>query len=160
MMTMNEYLRLAKTTILKHGGAYKTRLINDEDAVGEVANAMMMADYTYDDSKGAQPTTWRVNQAIFRISKIVRQMKRHAKCVGIPKGFDAIDKDTSLEGYEQILDDNRKIITEKQRKYIDAIYRDGYTMEEVAQQFGVSKQAICFTVNRAITKIRENGVFQ
>lgn len=58
--------------------------------------------------------------------------------------------DSGIDGriLRQLLDDN---LTNKQKCYIMLYYRDGLTMEEIAERFGVAKS----TVSRTIFRGRE-----
>ena len=71
-LSMNEYLNQAKKIMLNNNCFY---LAKDDDAVGEVASRMMMADHTWNGNSSRE--TWRYNQAWYAITKILKRNKKH-----------------------------------------------------------------------------------
>lgn len=70
--SLDWYINQAQGVICKYG--YKSMLYDFEN-IGIVANYMMVADQTYDESRGASRQTWRIKRGIFALKRIWRDSK-------------------------------------------------------------------------------------
>lgn len=156
-LSLNQYLSLAKTLILKYGGGYKNKLIRDENAIGEVAYALMMADQNYDSTKGTKESTWRIQNAIFKISHLIREIRKNPH-ISLNE-IDFAQKEPIENNCEEIIQKNRGILTQKQIDYLNLTYIDGFSQKEIAKQKNVTKQAVSFSLKRATKRLQKNGIF-
>lgn len=60
------------------------------------------------------------------------------------------EKDLSLSLY---YDFYGEFLTEKQAKLFDCYYNDDYSLAEIAQEFGITRQGVLDTLKRAQTKL-------
>ena len=56
---------------------------------------------------------------------------------------------------EGLLDSKSKILTKKQRVLVSAVYREGKTPEQAAQERGVSRKAVYTAIGRALERLRK-----
>jgi RNA polymerase sigma factor (sigma-70 family) len=167
-MTLKDYLSLSKTLILKYGRGYKQKLIQDENAIGEVAFSIMRADQIYNPGKNTKPSTWRIKQAIYKILHLIKEIRDQSHIVSLDQymngnghKLDFTEEPPILENdCEDIIETNKGILTEKQTQYLNLIYKDGFSQKEIAQQLGVTKQAVSFSLKRAERKLKRYGVFK
>jgi RNA polymerase sigma factor (sigma-70 family) len=144
-----------------------------EDLLQEARLATVSAIRTFDPSKNAKLITHIYNQIKFRFSHYIRSNTGTIKIPALvasdpgkikPKIVDnqilydnSNDKALTVEMSENklLIDDYFKVLNEKQRKILTLIYLEGYTCDEVAVKFNVTRQAVNFTANKALKLIRE-----
>ena len=157
------YIKQAEGIICKYG--YKSMLYDFEN-IGIVANYMMVADQTYDESKGASKKTWRIKRGIFALRRIWRdsKLKKNKKHVSlhtpIPELggrelYSTLESKTKSREFKNV-DEwvNHKSLNEKQKKYLRLYYIDEINMSKIAKIEGVSRQAVHFVVKKAIEAIK------
>ncbi|MDO5717170.1 MAG: sigma factor-like helix-turn-helix DNA-binding protein [Tissierellia bacterium] len=47
----------------------------------------------------------------------------------------------------------KNLLTEKQRNCVDLYYNNDYTMQEIADEMGITKQAVSLTIRKAVNKL-------
>ena len=52
------------------------------------------------------------------------------------------------QSYECALEFYAALLTDKQMNYIELYYADDYSLAEIAEEFGVSRQAVCDNIKR------------
>jgi hypothetical protein len=62
----------AKKLICRYG---KPEMLKDPENVGMVIHYMVVADETYDPTRGAKKSSWRLTRAIYAIKNIARKMR-------------------------------------------------------------------------------------
>lgn len=84
--SLDDYLILAKKVIAKFGHSMSTKMLKDEDAIASVANALMMADWRWDENyqntKGTKKTkySYRNQCAIWAIQTYIsKEYKNNQK---------------------------------------------------------------------------------
>lgn len=157
--TLKEYINLAKTLILNYGGNYKHKLIMDENAIGEVAYALMIADQNYDSTKGMKESTWRIQNVIFKISHLIREIRKNSNTISLDSYIDFAQKEPIENNCGEIIQKNNGILTQKQVDYLNLTYVDGFSQKEIAKQKGVTKQAVSFSLKRATRRLQKYGIF-
>ena len=144
-----------------------------EDLIQEAQLATLKAIRTYDKSKNVKLITHIYNQINFRFSHYTRS---DTGTIKIPSGVindplknkpKIIDNQVfvdnpSLEPFYHlnfenslIIDDCFKLLNDRQKKILKMIYLEGYTCDQVAQEFNISRQAVNFAANNALKIIRE-----
>jgi RNA polymerase sigma factor (sigma-70 family) len=142
-----------------------------DDLFQEAQLATLNAIRTFDESKNVKLITHIYNQINFRFSHYSRSntgiIKVPAKYLTDesvrPKIIDCdfmYDNADNLGSYK-ISDNNLMIeeylgiLSDKQKDIVSKIHLDGYTCEEVAHMYGVSRQFITQTVHSSLNKIRK-----
>ena len=179
--TLYDYLGHAKRMIVyfTHGSLSK-QMLSSEDAISNVATAIMLADWTWDESyigktgKKCTKHTYRNLRGLWAIkSYLVRQKRKNKnKIDSINKNIDEDGTQLSsiLQGdseppikailkseLREILEDviSCGIITQQQEKYLRSYYFDSMSYSEIARENGVSRQAVHDSVSRAIKSLEE-----
>jgi RNA polymerase sigma factor (sigma-70 family) len=185
--SLSTYIDLAKKTISKFGPKFynglSIEMLNNSDAVSDVATAMMYADWRFDPSrtgKDGQSKTlysYRNQCAIWAIKTYVtNKYKKHTDNISL----DFISKDTD-NSMHSTLSDNRVSepieilikqeqsenlsknisellsnpnLSEKQREQIRLYYLEKHTLSQIGKKFGVSREAVRQNIKRAIEIIK------
>ena len=168
MLTLNEYLRLSKKLIASYEKRTGEKIFND-DMIGDVANAMMRADWNYDARKSElEPYQYRrmfgLNAILWR-KKSPRAHKRvpfdsfgyHKSLVTEQTPLDILIEQEQLgrSCIQQRLDFllNNAGLTDIQKDYMK-LYSTGQTIADVARAKNVSEQNASQTINIAMSKLR------
>jgi RNA polymerase sigma factor (sigma-70 family) len=116
--SMNDYLVLAKKAISKFGHSMSGKMLKDEDAIAIVANALMMADWRWDENykntKGTKKTkySYRNQCAIWAIqtylSKEYNKHKRFDKVYSL----DYVTESEGMTSAHNLIKDNRNLTPE------------------------------------------------
>jgi RNA polymerase sigma factor (sigma-70 family) len=183
---LSVYMDLAKKTIAKFGAsiypALAVEMLKSEDAIADVATAIMYADWRWDNTRsgfnGQKKTqySYRNQCAIWAIKTYVSQKQKK----GNVKVSSCLDKNESSyvssipeksnnnpalivqeketqnnlsNTIKQILDSS--IITDKQRDQIRQYYYEDKTLSEIGKQYGVTREAIRQNIQKALSKIKE-----
>tara|TARA_R100000808_G_scaffold16552_1_gene37294 strand:- start:3768 stop:4289 length:522 start_codon:yes stop_codon:yes gene_type:complete len=163
MKGLRDYLKEAQGIIVKWG---PVGLLYDDECIGYVAGKMMEADWRYDATKGASPTTWRITCGRWAIYNWIRQKKNYAKKA--PISLNAVGSSEGAEIWETLEDhrnvsnkrldvDYKKhisILSKIQKEYVVKHFEEGISMTDIANEKGVSRQAVSISIKGAVEKIR------
>lgn len=186
--SLSTYISLAKKTISKfapkfYNGLAKEMLSNEE-AVSDIATAIMYADWRYDSSRtgktGLKKTlySYRNQCAIWAIKTYVtNKYKQNNKHISINYMSDDADHDISSiicnkntmspvdELIEKEYNENIKtnislllendILSEKQRDQIKMYYFDDMTLTQIGKHYGISREAVRQNIKRGIDLIKK-----
>ena len=155
-------------------------MLASEDAISNVATAIMFADWTWDEiyvgknGKKCSKYTYRNLRAIWAIKSYLVRQKRKSKhkidSINISIDEDGSQLCSILEGnYElpiekilkselrELLEDviSCGIITDRQEEYLRLYYFDSMSYSEIGRESGVSRQAVHDAVNRAVKSLEE-----
>lgn len=163
-LTLNEYLLGARKLLNIYGyNCHK----NDEDAIAFVASYMMKADETCNEELSCR-NTWRYNQAKYAILKLRSKYRKQKRgLISLNKTIKrSSDRDICLQ---DIIPDNRKdrdgtikeilqIASQKlskmQLRCFSLYYVNGFTMDQIGHQLGITKQAVSLNIKVSIHKIK------
>lgn len=165
-LTLGEYLTGARKILTKQQCGHLTE---DEDVVADVANKMMMADYTWNGSSTRE--TWRYNQAKYAIYKILnKKTKRRKKNIqSLDYGWDdpqgnhnstlasQIPDRQSSKVYEQfieICDLAENILTDRQLVCFNMYYKDHRSMDEIGKLLGITRAAVSLHIQNGKKKLK------
>jgi len=178
---LHEYLGHAKRIIAYFAhGSLRSQMLSSEDAISNIATAIMFADWTWDENhigksgKKCSKYTYRNLRGIWAIKSYLVRQKRKNK-YKVDSINISIDEDGSqlcsiLDGnYEppiekilkselrELLEDviSCGIITDRQEKYLRSYYFDSMSYSEIGRERGVSRQAVHDAVNRAVKSLEE-----
>lgn len=186
--SLSQYISLAKKTISKFGPKFyknlSAEMLKSEDAISDVATALMYADWRYDANRtgktGLKKTrySYRNQCAIWAIKTYITQ-KYKAKN---SRNEYSLDFETNDKTLNDLIPDTKEIspleklieneetnllsediknligsgcITEKQKEQIILYYFDGYTLAEIGRKFSVSREAVRQNIKRAIDSIKK-----
>jgi RNA polymerase sigma factor (sigma-70 family) len=179
-MTLPEYLKAAEKAIKFFAPKIKGNLVNEllksDDAISNVAYAMMTADWKYKEGKGMTQYNYRNNYAFFAIRSYLTRKSKGLRKTGIIRSLD-FDMDDGNNFYQIISDGNAVnpldtmleeddnfgevldrmtdgTITEKQSKCIQMYFFDGLTYEQIGNKMGVTKERVRQNINNGLDKIR------
>lgn len=185
---LSVYLGLAKKTISKFAPQFypglRMELLNNDDAVSDIAHAIMQADWKWDaNRKGHEGKTkskysYRNQCAIWAIKTYISQ-KYKKKNSNL--SLDTVITDDEGNTFAQSLHDNSSndpyvlvsekeqsdnlktiinrlissdLLTEKQRQQIRMYYFEDKTLLEIGNKFGVTREAIRQNIQKGINRIR------
>ena len=156
--TLSDYLGHAQRIIgyfaPRIRGGLSREMLASEDAIANVANAIMIADWTWDEKytgkngKVCSRHTYRNLRGIWAIKSYLVRRKRRGKYP-----VSSINTEVDEEVLEEII--SCGIITERQEEYVRLHYFDSMSFSDIGKQHGVSRQAVHDAVTRAINKLGE-----
>ena len=187
--TFDKYITIAKKVIKTFAPRYKpgldSEMIKSEDAVSNIATAIMIADWRWNpkhrskDGKVRTQYAYRNQCGIWAIQGYIARQTRAKKPLSLESVVSSSDAGSALllkdvlpddeergpvnnactnEDYKMcgnILEDSK--LTEKQRDCIRLYYIDDLTYQEIADQYGVTREAVRQVIDRATDKIRNRG---
>jgi RNA polymerase sigma factor (sigma-70 family) len=188
--TLKDYLLIAKKTISKFAPKFYVGLakemLKSEDAVSQVATAIMEADWKWNPNYRSKNNTvrskraYRNQKAIWAIQAYISQKKKKKYTMSLSYETTVDDgKSTLLSGLledkkslnpasviaeidnkeyvKTLISDllNAGILTDRQKDYISSYYLENKTMQEVGNQFGVTREAVRQGINNGINTLKE-----
>ena len=178
---LHEYLGHAKRMIAYFAhGSLRSQMLSSEDAISNIASAIMFADWTWDENytgksgKKCSKRTYRNLRAIWAIKSYLVRQKRKSK-----NKIDSINISIDEDGTQlcSILGSNAEppiqnilrsdlrdiledviscvIITSRQEKYLRSYYFDSMSYSEIGRKNSVSRQAVHDAVSRAVKSLEE-----
>lgn len=183
--SLDSYISLAKKTISKFAPKFYNSLskemLMNEEAVSDVATAIMYADWRYDDTRvgktGMKKTkySYRNQCAIWAIKTyITNKYRSNTKVQSINSIKD--DEEISLDladtkqqqpqdilmkiefhnilkkNLEELLDN--ELLSEKQKQQIKMYYYEDMTLSEIGKKFNISREAVRQNIKRGISIIQ------
>lgn len=181
--SLSTYIDLAKKTISKFSGKFysslRAEMLSNEDAISDVATAIMQADWKWDKDRvgktGLHKTkyAYRNQCAIWAIQTYITKKYKTKKSYSLD-AIDSGDKDVSSYDFltgtekdplevlieteekeslssciEELL--NSSLITEKQKQQLKMYFFEDMTLNAIGQQFGVTREAVRQNIKKAIT---------
>lgn len=184
--TLDEYTDIAKKTISKFGSklypSLMKTLINNEEFVSEVAEAIMTADWKWDPSRtgkvsGKKKTlySYRNQCAIWAIKTIItKQYKKTKKnsdflsyvknqnkdnliCTETPETniSNSEEKEKLKTQVHHLI--NNSPITDKQKNIIQMYYFQDKTFAEIGKSYNVTREAIRQSMKKALETIKQHA---
>lgn len=186
--SLSVYLDLAKKTISKFSNKFysslRNEMLSNEDAISDVATAIMQADWKWDKDRvgktGLHKTkyAYRNQCAIWAIQTYITKKYKTKKSYSLD-GIDSANKDVSsydfISGSEQdpldilieteekenlskCIDDliGSNLITEKQQKQLKMYYFDDMTLNAIGKEFGVTREAVRQNIKKAINTFQSS----
>ena len=185
--SLDTYINLAKKTISKFCPKFynglSTEMLKNNDAISDVATAIMYADWRFDPNRkgknGQQKTlySYRNQCAIWAIKTYVtNKYKKNHDIISLD--FNTKDSDNSLhssmpdnrveEPIEILMKNEQETnlsmlinnlllnnnLSEKQREQIKLYYLEDHTLSQIGKKFGVSREAIRQNIKRALEIIK------
>lgn len=184
--TLDTYMTLAKKVISKFAPSFyhglRAELLNNDEAVAEIAEAIMMADWKWDANRkgynGQSKTkySYRNQCGLWAIKTYVsKKYKKKNKQISIDHaaaddgtsylaniqsyGDDPYDIIADKEEYE-ILQKNisdlfeSDVLTAKQKDQVYQYYFEDKTLLEIGNKYGVTREAIRQNIQKALNNIR------
>ncbi|MEX0597882.1 MAG: sigma-70 family RNA polymerase sigma factor [Candidatus Paceibacterota bacterium] len=185
---LSTYITLAKKIISKFApnfySSLRKELLNNEDAIADIASALMFADWRWDENRkgfnGKSKTkySYRNQCGIWAIKTyMTNKYKKNNQSYSLynPEGdtdstfaeniSDNIEYDPSKiveeKEYAENLSTNIKellssgIISDKQKDQIVEYYFNEKTLSDIGKQFGVTREAVRQNIQKGLSKIRE-----
>ena len=183
-LPLYDYILMAKKIVSKLSSQYNKKLLNTEDVISYVANAIMMADWRWDNeyqSKEGRKKdlySYRNQCAIWAIKTLVSKRKKRPKTFSLDESISSCDDRNNFDFLEDtrcidpgealcdketnsdLCDDIKSLLesdllSEKQKHYIELYYFKGLTLEKIGKQFGVTREAVRQNINKTIAKLKE-----
>lgn len=183
--SLSFYVNLAKKTISKFGPKFynglSTEMLKNEEAISDIATALMYADWRYDANRkgktGLQKTlySYRNQCAIWAIKTYVTNKYKQQKVSSLDfeleddKFLDATIKDHKAPSPLEIAIDNEykenlsrcitnlldnNLLSDKQKQQIQMYYFEDKTLSEIGKEFGVSREAVRQNIKRGLETIK------
>ena len=184
-----DYISLAKKTISKFAPKFyknlSTEMLQNEDAISDVATAIMYADWRYDENRtgktGLKKTkySYRNQCAIWAIKTYITQKY---KTKSVRKNEYSLDYQNNDKSLNEFISDNKTktplesaiekedleclstdvralidspYITDKQREQIILYYFKDQTLAQIGKRFSISREAVRQNIKRAFDSIRK-----
>ena len=154
MLTLDEYLRISKSIIKKHG---YSKMLKDEDAISYVATSLMKADSKYNGTYGSIEG-FRGLYGRYAIKNWIDRYVKNKKTINITENMafclKSIDSTFGNVALNEILGyiDTLPI---HQKDAISMYFYEKMTLQEIADKTGITRQGISLRIRTAINKIRE-----
>lgn len=187
--SLASYISLAKKTISKfapkfYNGLHK-EMLSSEEAVSDVATAIMYADWRFDPDRagktGLKKTlySYRNQCAIWAIKTYVTNKYKKSEQKNIRLNFSADNDESDLysiipennvkQPIDLIIEQEEKtllsqtikdllnysILNDKQKNQIKLYYFENKTLSEIGKIYGVSREAVRQNIKRGLDLIRE-----
>lgn len=184
---MSTYIVLAKKIISKFAPNFYTslrkELLNNEDAIADIASALMFADWRWDkdrkgfNGKGKTKYSYRNQCGIWAIKTYLTNKYRKsnqaysinnndnndinfAENIPCNESYDPYTIVSEKEHMEHISQEinmilSSELISEKQREQIKEYYFDDKTLSEIGKKFGVTREAVRQNIQKGLSKIRQ-----
>lgn len=187
--SLASYISLAKKTISKfapkfYNGLHK-EMLSSEEAVSDVATAIMYADWRFDPDRagktGLKKTlySYRNQCAIWAIKTYVTNKYKKSEQKNIRLNFSADNDESDLysiipennvkQPIDLIIEQEEKtllsqtikdllnysILNDKQKNQIKLYYFENKTLSEIGKMYGVSREAVRQNIKRGLDLIRE-----
>lgn len=156
MLTLNEYLKISKQFIKKHGYA---KMINDDDAIAYVANYLMVADNRYNNKFG-NIEGFRAMYGKYGIKNwIARYYKNKNKhVVNMSEEMEsAIKSSENVFGNIEFneLHDYIQTLPEVQRDTIHMYFYEEKTLREIGKVYGITPEAVRLRLKVILKHLKE-----
>jgi RNA polymerase sigma factor (sigma-70 family) len=168
---LKQYTDLMYKLTIKYFRSYGKQYTFD-DLFQEAQIATLRAIRTFDETKNVKLITHIYNQINFRFShysrsnnglirvpaKYITDESVKPKIVDCDFMYDNADSELGsykISDNNLILEEYLSILSLKQKDIVSKIHLYGYTCEEVAKMYGVSRQLITQTVHSSLDKIRK-----
>ena len=181
--TLANYTKEAMCIIGRWGRAW---MLEDNDIISNVVHAIIKAEYDFDPSRGVKRSTVRITYGRYQIISEFRNVKKlekrphHFSIEGDRLGKNgSVYKSPSgdIEDYREpftptaetnehvakqkgVVNEllKTKVLTNKQRKYLKLRYLKNQSVNDMAEKFGCSKQAIHCVVSGGLKKLQKQLV--
>lgn len=182
-LSLSEYLLIAKKIISKVGGAHK-KYLQDEDVVSYIANAIMMADWRWDqnykskDGRKKNQYAYRNQCGIWAIRTLLSKKKKTPKVYSLEESIKDSDSRNNLDfivdkkhnnpasiiennEYHNSLKQDMKnllssdILSDRQKEYINLYYYQNKTLSEIGELHGLTREAVRQNIVKGIKKLKE-----
>jgi RNA polymerase sigma factor (sigma-70 family) len=182
--SLESYRAQAKKLIIHYSNKRRSQvllndLINSEDAISAVANSPMIADWTYDCDRESEhgkcsQNTYRFLRATWAIKSYLTRRTRHVSRGNIsldqslteddnnmygllPDSCESPDQSIKTSELREILENilSSTMITDRQSFYLREHYLEEKPLTDIAEEAGVSRQAVYDGLKRAISFIRQ-----
>lgn len=184
-LSLSEYTLMAKKIVSKLAHQYNKKLLNNDDVISYVANALMMADWRWDseykskEGRKKDLYSYRNQCAIWAIKTLVsKKLTTKQKIYYLDdsispdddrNNFDFIEDYSCVDPCKAMCEEETKnslcndiksllesnILTEKQKQYINMYYFERLTLEKIGNIFGVTREAVRQNINKGIAKLRK-----
>jgi len=183
--SLSTYISLAKKTISKFGPKFynglSTEMLKNEEAISDVATALMYADWRFDadrPGKSGQKKTlysYRNQCAIWAIKTYVTNKYKSKKHLSLDhdndndQKLDSMIPDTKQQNPVDCLIDQEyhanlsvdietlfssSALSSKQKEQIEMYYFQDKTLSEIGKEFGVSREAVRQNIKRGLDIIK------
>jgi RNA polymerase sigma factor (sigma-70 family) len=184
--SLSTYVSLAKKTISKFAPKFynglSIEMLNSEEAISDVATALMYADWRFDDDRvgkhGQKKTlySYRNQCAIWAIKTYITNKYKQKKHYSLDhdhdndQTLDSLISDAKQQSPIDILIDQEhtknleedismlfesSTLSDKQKQQIRMYYFEDKTLSEIGQSFGVSREAVRQNIKRGLEIIKK-----
>lgn len=171
METLDVYTKIAEKLISRYGQPWML----DDEYVGIIINNLIKSDIRYNNKKGASLRTYRYGGFLFSVKLLYKLRKERMESVSLDnpdyngesryEGIASTEKEPSenlmdLEDFSkesQFISNliTTKELTPREQEYLNLIYINGMTHNEIAEKFNVSRQAVSYLEQKALAKLRD-----
>lgn len=190
--TLASYTNLAKKTISKFGpkiySGLAREMLRNEEAITDVAYAIMAADWKYDENRVGKTTNKKKTRYSYRNQCAIWAIQTYATKSYKKRTSLSIDNNLNLDDditYESVLEDESQqqpvesiidnedvhltnslvsmifdsnILSDKQKDQLKMYYFEDMTLNQIGEKFGVTREAIRQNIKTSIKKLQETLV--
>ena len=158
---LKDYLKQARSLIYTYGDMW---MRGDRECEGELAYWLMYADDRYDPTKGAKEGTWRVYIARCRLGAMRRKRHKKLRATCFTDIGDTFSETVANKSnYEPVSrneipveDITKRCKLSKGQSQVLELLLTGLSQREIAEQLGVSRQAISCRYRLALQKLQSS----
>ena len=181
---LSSYINLAKKIISKFGKSSAKNMLKNEDVVADVAHAIMVADWKYDNDRVGKTTGKKKTRYSYRNQCAIWAIQTYLTKRGKGRSMLSIDnyiKDDD-NTYESLIIDHSEqqpvdalvynenielsndlvqmifesnILNDRQKEQLKMYYLENYTLQQIGDHFNITREAVRQTIKNSIKKLRE-----
>ncbi len=181
MESLKEYDKITKNLLKKMVTGKSLKFYLDSQIFGELVNAVITADNTFDPERSALQT-WRINRLKWKMLDIYNDSNMKERVISDnielnnPDGHSGANATlffSDIVAYDKFkqkkfIDEGRDLLdnmlratplTKKQKEIIQLKFFDRVKTKNITEQLGVTRQYVSLTIREAIERIRKaNGI--
>jgi predicted DNA-binding protein YlxM (UPF0122 family) len=171
-LTQQEYEKIADRILHSSYPNSYQMIINDSEKFGTIVNAVMTADWKYDESRvseyqgNASLYGYRKQRVFWSINKIYSNKTKNKETViediyeqrainEIPESgtaFDIVEHNDEMEKLCASIEVS-KVLSPQEKKYLKLLFLNNKSIDDIAEMFTIDKRALRNNINNGLKKL-------
>jgi len=165
--SLSEYISMAKIFVKKYGGVFATNLLSKDDAIANIASAIMDADWNFDENKSKQ-SSYRINAARWEMGKIINRLSKENNKSVYSLNFEVGEAgQKSVQLYQTLEDRNCSavkqteirdlltILSSRDKEIVSKRYLYGMELAEIAKEHDITSQRVSQIIKASLKKLKQ-----
>jgi RNA polymerase sigma factor (sigma-70 family) len=153
------YTTMAKKQIIALGGPISKKMLNDEQAVGDVAREIMLAEMKHDPLKGRTRKSWLNQHAIYAIYDYINNRKKLGKESSQELNDDIFGENSTVEQME-----NKEFVAKllstaklspRQKICVQQRFLEERRLADIATELGITTWAVSLNIKAGLAQLRK-----